>query len=161
DVDRQATIRALLSSEKSFVKSARSVIRSHFLPLRTRDSRAWLSGLPHAITRFFDWLEDIANIHTTLVRSLTAAVAADRITNESLHALRAFVAQLEVYTPYLVKLDSTRETLRWHANQDEGDFGEYLRLKARERAPTEWTLEQFVDEPARRLREYLALFEVR
>ena len=158
EVERQGLLKSLLSSEKNFLKSSRAVIRKYFLPLRARESRAWLPGLPPTIARFFDWFEDIVNVHAILARALAFDPSA------LVRALRAFVAQLEVYVPYFVKLDSVLEALRWHAANDAGAFGEYLRMKHdvwdRERKGDEWTLERIVEEPVARLRALLGLLQV-
>ena len=154
--ERQDFLRSLFSSEKAFVKSARGVIRTYFVPLRARDSHSWLVGLPSPIARLFDWLEDIVNVHAALVRSLQEHGA-------EIRALRTFAAQLEVYVPYVVKLDSAREALRWHLTEDQGAFGEYLRIKSTERPRSkkgEWTLEQLVEEPLLRLHGYLDVLQV-
>ncbi|KAI0739440.1 hypothetical protein C8Q80DRAFT_1198706 [Daedaleopsis nitida] len=162
EMDRQELLHELLTSEKAFVRHSRHVIRTYFLPLRARDSRTWLPGLPPDLTRLFDWLEDIANVHAAIARALAGATAGWKSGTVALRVggtLRALVTQLEVYMPYLVKLDAARETLRWHQEKDGGELGEYLRMKERERGAGEWGLVTLLEEPATRLRRYVEMFQ--
>lgn len=163
EMDRQELIHELFTSEKAFVKSARHVICTYFVPLRARDSCTWLPGLPPDVARFFDWVEDIVNLHAAIARGLSTVVAIWKTGSIVLRVggtLRAFVPQLEVYMPYLVKLESVRETLRWHVEKDGGELGEYLRMRDKESVQGEWALEQLLEQPAARLRQYLDMFQV-
>ncbi|KAI0755830.1 Dbl homology domain-containing protein [Fomes fomentarius] len=162
EMDRQELIHDLFTSEKTFVKSARHVICTYFVPLRARDSCTWLPGLPPDVARFFDWLEDIVNLHAAIARGLSTVVAIWKTGSIVLRVggtLRAFVPQFEVYMPYLVKLESVRETLRWHVEKDGGELGEYLRMRDKESVQGEWALEQLLEQPAARLRQYLDMFQ--
>ncbi|KAF9014704.1 hypothetical protein BDZ89DRAFT_962626, partial [Hymenopellis radicata] len=47
-----------------------SVIRLFVLPLCVQDFKAWISGVPLALSRLFDWLEDILNLHTQILEVL-------------------------------------------------------------------------------------------
>ncbi|KAI0631530.1 Dbl homology domain-containing protein, partial [Trametes polyzona] len=164
EMERQELIYNLSTTEGAFVKAARRVVRVVLLPLRARESRAWLAGLPSEVTRFFDWLEDIVNLHGAIARALSAVAAiwqTGSIVQRVAGTLKGFVPRLEVYMPYLAKYESVRDTMRWHAQQDPGEFGEYLRMKERERAEGEWSLDKLFDEPAARLRGYLETFQVR
>ncbi|KAI0702394.1 Dbl homology domain-containing protein [Cerioporus squamosus] len=164
EMERQELIYDLYNSEKTFVHSARHVIRTFFLPLRARDSRTWLPGLPADVARLFDWLEDIVNLHVAIVRALAGVVAVWKtgaIVSKIGGSLRAFVPQLEIYMPYLVKLESVREILRWHAEKDRGELGEYLRMRERERVDGEWALDKLLEEPVVRLHKHLECYQVR
>ncbi|KAI0821729.1 Dbl homology domain-containing protein, partial [Trametes gibbosa] len=164
EMERQELIYSLSASEEAFVKSSRRVIRTIFLPLRGRESRAWLPGLPTEMGRFFDWLEDIVNLHVLISRALSTVSAiwqAGSIVQRVAGTLKGFVPRLEVYMPYLAKYEGVKEVVRWHAERDEGEFGEYLRMKERERGEGEWSLERMLEEPVTRLSGYLDLFQVR
>ncbi|KAH9847095.1 hypothetical protein C2E23DRAFT_742526 [Lenzites betulinus] len=164
EMERQELIYSLSASEDAFVKAARRVIRTTVLPLRARESRAWLPELPTEIARFFDWLEDIVNLHVLISRALSAVGAiwqAGSIVQRVAGTLKGFVPRLEVYMPYLAKYEGVREAVRWHMERDGGEFSEYLRMKERDRAEGEWSLEKLLEEPGARLRGYLGLFQVR
>ncbi|KAL7278174.1 hypothetical protein ACG7TL_008147 [Trametes sanguinea] len=162
EMERQELIFSLYASEQSFAKSARCVVRNVLLPLRARDSRAWLPGLPPDITRFFDWLEDVVNLHSSIAHALSSVTAiwqTGSIVQRLAATLKGFVPRFEVYMPYLVKYESMREALKWHAEQDDGEFGEYLRLQERDRQEGTWSLDKLFEEPALRLRSYLDSFQ--
>ena len=166
EIERQQVIHELVASDREFVKFSRKVIRSYFLPLRTRDSRAWLPGIPPDIARLFDWLEDIVNLHAAISRALAPLIVVWKegmIVERVAGTLRGFVPQLEIYMPYLVKLESSKATMRWYVERDEGAFGEYLRMKAGEAPATdgEGALERLVREPSSQLAKYVELFQVR
>ncbi|KAI0327448.1 hypothetical protein GY45DRAFT_1219880, partial [Cubamyces sp. BRFM 1775] len=164
EMERQELIYAFLVSEQAFATSARRVVRTVLLPLRARDTRAWLHGLPQDITRFFDWLEDIVNLHIAITHALSAVTTIwqkGSIVQRLAGTLKGFVPRLEVYMPYLARNENVRDALRWYAEQDGGEFGEYLRLKERERDQGSWSLEKLLEEPAVRLRHYLDVFQVR
>ncbi|KAI9058953.1 Dbl homology domain-containing protein [Trametes sanguinea] len=163
EMERQELIFSLYASEQSFAKSARYVVRNVLLPLRARDSRAWLPGLPPDVTRFFDWLEDVVNLHASIVHALSSVTAiwqTGSIVQRLAATLKGFVPRFEVYMPYLVKYESMREALRWHSEQDDGEFGEYLRLQERDRQEGTWSLDKLFTAPAQRLRSYLDVFQV-
>ncbi|KAH9895851.1 hypothetical protein C8Q73DRAFT_454762 [Cubamyces lactineus] len=162
EMERQELIYALLVSEQAFASSARRVVRTILLPLRSRDTRAWLPGLPQDITRFFDWLEDIVNLHIAIVHALSAVTTIwqkGSIVQRLAGTLKGFVPRLEVYMPYLARKENVRDALRWYAEQDEGEFGEYLRLKEQERTQGSWSLDKLLEEPAVRLKCYLDAFQ--
>ncbi|KAI0660284.1 hypothetical protein C8Q70DRAFT_85619 [Cubamyces menziesii] len=162
EMERQELIYALLVSEQAFVRSARRVVRAVLLPLRARDTRAWLPGLPQDVTRFFDWLEDIVNLHIAIAHALSAVTTIwqkGSIVQRLAGTLKGFVPRLEVYMPYLARNESVQDTLKWYAEQDEGEFGEYLRLKEQEREQCSWSLERLLEEPAMRLKHYLDTFQ--
>ncbi|KAI0350288.1 Dbl homology domain-containing protein, partial [Trametes cingulata] len=163
EMERQEIIYALYTSEQSFVKSTRRVVRTILLPLRVRESRAWLPGIPSDIARFFDWLEDVVNLHASIARALSTVAAiweTGSIVQRVAGTLKGFVPRLEVYMPYLAKYEGVKEVLHWHLEQDGGEFGEYLRMQERERPEDMWSLERLCDEPAGRLRSYLENFQV-
>ncbi|KAI0764172.1 hypothetical protein BD413DRAFT_680504 [Trametes elegans] len=162
EIDRQELIYTLLCTEQAFVRSARRVVRTILLPLRARDSRAWLPGLPPDVARFFDWLEDIVNLHAAVAHTLSAVAAiwaTGSIVQRVATTLKGFVPRLEVYMPYLAKYEGVCEAVRWHLANDRGEFGEYLRMREMEREGGDWALEQLLEEPAVRLRGYLDVFQ--
>ncbi|KAI1789134.1 Dbl homology domain-containing protein, partial [Ganoderma leucocontextum] len=165
EMERQEVIHELVTFDREFVKSSRHIIRAYFLPLRTRDSRAWLPGIPPDMARLFDWLEDIVNLHAAISRALAPLVVVWKegmVVERVAGTLRGFVPQLEIYMPYLVKLESAKAALKWYVERDEGVFGEYLRMKAGEapEADGEGALERLVREPSSRLDKYVELFQV-
>ncbi|PIL34361.1 hypothetical protein GSI_03136 [Ganoderma sinense ZZ0214-1] len=164
EMERQEAIHELVSFDREFVKSSRHIIRSYFLPLRTRDSRAWLPGIPPDMARLFDWLEDIVNLHAAISRAVAPLVVVWKegmIVECVAGTLRGFVPQLEIYMPYLVKFEGANATLRWYIEKDEGEFGQYLRMKVGEVPGTdgEGALERLVGEPSSRLRKYVELLQ--
>ncbi|KAI8995245.1 Dbl homology domain-containing protein, partial [Trametes punicea] len=164
EMERQELIFSFFVSEKAFAQFARQVVRTVLLPLRACDSRMWLPGLPQDITRLFDWLEDVVNLHTAIVHAVSAVTAiwqTGSIVQRLAGTLKGFIPRLEVYMPYLAKYDSVRDAIRWHAEQDHGEFGEYLRLKERDREEGHWSLDRLLQEPAERLRSYIDVFQVR
>ncbi len=164
EMDRQELIYAFCTSENAFVRSARRVVRTVLLPLRSRESREWLPGLPAEIARLFDWIEDIVNLHAAIARSLSTVAAiwqTGSIVQRVAGTLKGFVPRLETYMPYLAKYEGLKEVVQWHAEQDGGEFGEYLRMAERERADDEWPLQKLFNEPYARLRSYLDVFQVR
>ena len=166
EMERQEAIHDLVTFDREFVKSSRHVIRSYFLPLRTRDSRAWLPGIPPDMARLFDWLEDIVNLHAAISRALAPLIVVWKegmVVERVAGTLRGFVPQFEIYMPYLVKLESAKASLRWYIEKDEGEFGQYLRMKAGEVPGTArgGALEWLVGEPSSTLHKYVELFQVR
>ncbi|KAI0370649.1 hypothetical protein BV20DRAFT_943560 [Pilatotrama ljubarskyi] len=164
EMERQELIYSLFAAEQTFVKSARRIIRRVLLPLRLRESRAWLPGIPPDIARFFDWLEDVVNLHAAIAHALSTVAAiwqTGSIVQRVAATLKGFVPRLEVYMPYLAKYEDVKEALRWHVEQDAGEFGEYLRMRESARSEEVWSLNRLFEEPAARLRSYLDVFLVR
>ncbi|PBK83232.1 hypothetical protein ARMGADRAFT_945292 [Armillaria gallica] len=49
-----------------FIHLLTCIVRLFMLPLCVQDSKtwiSWISSVPSGITRLFDWLEDILNLH--------------------------------------------------------------------------------------------------
>ncbi|KIY49602.1 hypothetical protein FISHEDRAFT_31876, partial [Fistulina hepatica ATCC 64428] len=98
------------------------------VPLRLQGTRQWVSGVPADVTRLFDWLEDVVNLHAHILATLRSVASARRFGHVS-ECLRPFVLRLEVYQPYLVKCGEAVGVIRLLMQDSSSDFGEFLRLQ--------------------------------
>ncbi|CAL1702652.1 unnamed protein product [Somion occarium] len=162
EMRRQDTIFELSSSEATFVRRLRVTVRRFILPLRQKDSKAWIPGVPMPISRLFDWLEDIVNLHVglgeVLVTSGDSWKAGD-IVFKVAEAVRTFVPRFEVYQPYLMRVDRVTEMLGQAVVNAADEFGEYVRLREQGAGRDEWTLVELLQEPVNRLASYPAIFQ--
>ncbi|KAF8840099.1 hypothetical protein BDN67DRAFT_904211 [Paxillus ammoniavirescens] len=46
------------------------MVQLFILPLRVRDTRLWVTGVPGDVAKVFDWLEDIVQVHAQLFAAL-------------------------------------------------------------------------------------------
>ncbi|KAF9018362.1 Dbl homology domain-containing protein [Hymenopellis radicata] len=149
---RQDVFRTIRETEATFVQRITHVIRLFVLPLRVQDSKAWISGVPLALSRLFDWLEDILNLHTQILEVLQSADAGSE-------GLRQLVPRLEIYQPYLVRLAESVDALKGFVEDGKNDFGEFVRMQQTEDECDGWSLERFLVEPVNRIAVYPGLFK--
>ncbi|KAI0919696.1 hypothetical protein AcV5_001689 [Taiwanofungus camphoratus] len=162
EIQRQELIYDLLRTEQAFARRLRSVIQSFILPLRYRDSTAWLPGTPLEISCLFDWLEDIVNLHFGIARSLktvTHVWQAGALVERVAKALMPLMSRLEIYQPYLIRVDEVREMIAECASNAGDEFGEYVRMREQEEEWVGSTLETILQEPVNRLVAYPEIFE--
>lgn len=150
---RHDVFRMIRETEATFVQRITHVIRLFVLPLRVQDSKAWISGVPLALSRLFDWLEDILNLHTQILEVLQSADVCSE-------GLRQLVPRLEIYQPYLVRLAESVDALKGFVEDGKNDFGEFVRMQQTEDECDGWSLERFLVEPVNRIAVYPGLFKV-
>ena len=139
------------------------MVRRFILPLRQKDSKTWVHGVPEPVSRLFDWLEDIVNLHVSLGESLVACGdlwKAGDIVNQVAETIRAFVPRLEVYQPYLVRVDHVADLLTHAISNPDDQLGEFFRMRQRESVRDDSSIADLLLEPVKRLERYPELFEV-
>ncbi|KAL0576636.1 Protein T2 [Marasmius crinis-equi] len=159
EMNRQETIWELYRSEVDFVDKLGSIVKLFILPLRVQNSRTWISGVPLEIAKILDWVEDIATLHKQIRDTLTGIQAAKRPTVDFVAgAICGFVPKLEIYQPYLVKIDGVLAMLQRLLDDESSDFGEFVKIQERETGD-EVRLIRLLKEPVQRLELYLKLFK--
>ncbi|CCL98499.1 uncharacterized protein FIBRA_00497 [Fibroporia radiculosa] len=162
EMQRQELIYELLKTERMIVKRLRVAVKSFILPLRCQNSKSWLPGVPQEASRVFDWLEDIMNLHvdiTNVLKAISRDWKVGSIVDMIGEPLLSIVQRLEVYQPYLIRVDEVKELVVGCVDDPQSEFGEYIRMREQEGMPEGWTLEKFLDEPIGRLHAYADIFE--
>lgn len=163
EVERQDLIHRLSNSEEDFVVRLRFVIGLFVLPLRQKDSRRWLPGIPARISRLFDWLDDIMSLHASIastLRSLRRVWKTGGVILRLADALRGFIPRLEIYQPYLARVDDAKSLVDACINDPNDEFGEYIRIRECESGIQGFSLFRFLDEPIIQITGYPDLFLV-
>ncbi|TFY68796.1 hypothetical protein EVJ58_g802 [Rhodofomes roseus] len=163
EMQRQEIVYELLQTERDFVRRLRAMTSAFIVPLRVHASKTWLPGVPTQVSRLFDWLEDILNLHTSLLRVLkntSRAWHANKVVGEVASSLLPLIPRLEVHQPYLVRVDEVRGLVVMWAQDKHSQFGEYIRLSEEEGLCDGWSLEQCLQIPVHRLTTYLTMFKV-
>ena len=114
------------------------------------------------MTKLFDWLEDIVNLQVDIVHALKIATnvwQAGAIVERVAESLRAFVPRFEVYQPYLVRVDEVRQLVAMCVREG-NEFGQYVKLRERERDADGWTLQALLEEPVKRITSYPQFYAV-
>ena len=156
---RQRFVWELTESEDSFVTQLQNMIELFVLPLRVKDTRMWVSGIPSDITKLFDWLDDIVRVHAQLSSTLTARQIVEHPRLQILsEVFRGFVPRLEIYQPYLVKLEFTASVIDSLIHEGKNDFGDFIRLQEASEHCQGWNLEKYLIEPVNRLAQYPEVF---
>lgn len=159
EAQRQRFVWELTESEDSFVIQLQHMIRLFILPLRVRDTRVWVSGIPSDVTKLFDWLDDIVRVHAQLSSALAARQIVDHPRLQYLsEVFRGFVPRLETYQPYLVKLEFTASVIDSPMHEGKNDFGEFIKLQEASEHCRGWSLEEYLIEPVNRLAQYPEVF---
>ncbi|PCH34803.1 hypothetical protein WOLCODRAFT_165828 [Wolfiporia cocos MD-104 SS10] len=163
EMQRQEQIYQFYVAEQTIVKQLRAIVRSIILPLRCRDSRSWLPGVPTEVSRLFDWLDDIVNLHIDIARAVKAACRsswqADTIVERIADVILPFVPRFEIYQPYIVRIDEVKEIVATCREHGGNELGEYLRMKEQEGACDGQALDRLLEEPTNNLNAYPAIFQ--
>lgn len=156
---RQRFVWEFTESEDSFVTQLQNMIQLFILPLRVRDTRVWVSGIPNDVTKLFDWLDDIVRVHAQLSSALASRQIVDHPRLEIIsEVFRDFVSRLETYQPYLVKLEFTASVIDSLIHEGKNDFGDFIRLQEASERCQGWSLEKYLIEPVNRLAQYPEMF---
>ncbi|KIP05064.1 hypothetical protein PHLGIDRAFT_120165 [Phlebiopsis gigantea 11061_1 CR5-6] len=135
EIKRQELIYRLCSAHSEFVRRLRSIVAIFIVPLRREHSKVWLPGVPKEVSNLFDWLEDIWNFHRALedsLRSATKAWQAGQIIVDIARVFRTFVPRLEIYQPYLVRVEDIQHVLTDRAAAKGDEFGQFVQLRQHE-----------------------------
>ncbi|KAK0486581.1 hypothetical protein IW261DRAFT_1456219 [Armillaria novae-zelandiae] len=160
EIRRQDILWELRETEATFVHRLTCIVRLFVLPLRVQDSKTWISGVPSGISRLFDWLEDILNLHTQILSALQSMDPDQRLGVEGrAEVLRRFIPRLEIYQPYMVRLAEGVELVRALVADRDSDFGEFVRLQEATSDCKGWSLDRFLVEPVNRIAVYPGVFE--
>ncbi|KAI9463857.1 Dbl homology domain-containing protein [Boletus coccyginus] len=156
---RQRFVWEFTESEDSFVTQLQNMIQLFILPLRVRDTRMWVSGIPSDVTKLFDWLDDIVRVHAQLSSTLASRQIIDHPRLQIIsEVFRGFVPRLETYQPYLVKLEFTASVIDSFVHEGKNDFGDFIKLQEASERCQGWSLEKYLIEPVNRLAQYPEVF---
>ena len=75
-------------------------------------------------------------------------------------ALRGFIPRLEIYQPYLARVDDAKSLVDACINDPNDEFGEYIRIRECESGIQGFSLFRFLDEPIIQITGYPDLFLV-
>lgn len=160
EMRRQEVIWELCETEKSFVTGLRGVIRVFTLPLRT-PTGAWIKGVPTAVSRLLDWLDDIVYLHSQISTVLQSyRLSHLGIVSKIADALLPFVERLEVHQPYLVRFEAVTRSIDEMTADLDSDFGEYVRMQSSLPECAALSLSSFLLKPVQRLMKYPLFFKV-
>lgn len=156
---RQRFVWEFTASEDCFVTQLQNMIQLFILPLKVRDTRMWVSGIPNDVTKLFDWLDDIVRVHAQLSSSLAARQIVDHPRLQILsEVFWSFIPRLEIYQPYLVKLEFTASVIDSLIHEGKNDFGDFIKLQEASERCQGWNLEKYLIEPVNRLAQYPEVF---
>ncbi|KLO11978.1 Dbl homology domain-containing protein [Schizopora paradoxa] len=157
-MQRQEVIHELCESERLFVGALGKVLEVYVHPLLD-ENRRWMAGVPSLAANLLDWLDDIFQLHAQICSTLDHVQSTQVPIVTSIAApLRHFVSRLEVYQPYICRLDEAVELIEDAMGDPKSDFGEFLRLQNPGTSPSESELSSSLWLPLARLGHYLDLF---
>ncbi|KAG8753887.1 hypothetical protein FRC12_011390 [Ceratobasidium sp. 428] len=161
ELERQQAIWEFHESEEAYVDNLQLALRLFVQPLRTQNQRQWISGLAPDVMRLFDWLDDITNLHHQLLSALDAL----RMKNQSFligfsDSIRPFIPLMELYQPYVVRVEEVGKHIMAMALDPDSDFGEFIRMQSALPECDQESLEDMLAKPAKRLQDYVDMFQV-
>lgn len=155
DLLRQEIFQDFYETERVFLRRMHTVMRLFVLPLRAQNSKIWITGVPPEVTHLFDWLEDILNLHSQILAALHSQSHSCAV------LLKALAPRLEVYQPYLVRLEEVAALIERLVGDEGSEFGEFVELQQlRQEEGEGWSLERYLIEPVDRLAQYPNFFRV-
>ncbi|KAG8723155.1 hypothetical protein FRC09_004549 [Ceratobasidium sp. 395] len=160
ELERQQAIWEFHESEEAYVDNLQLALRLFVQPLRTQNQRQWISGLASDVMRLFDWLDDIANLHNQLLGALDAL----RMKNQSFlidfsDSIRPFIPLIELYQPYVVRVEEVNRYIMAMTLDPDSDFGEFIRMQSALPECDQESLEDMLAKPAKRLQDYVDIFQ--
>ncbi|KAG8723218.1 hypothetical protein FRC09_004252 [Ceratobasidium sp. 395] len=160
ELERQRAIWEFHESEEAYVDKLQLALRLFVQPLRTQNQRQWISGLASDVMRLFDWLDDIANLHHQLLSALDTL----RMKNQSFligfsDSIRPFIPLMELYQPYVVRVEEVGKHIMAMALDPDSDFGEFIRMQSALPDCDQESLEDMLAKPAKRLQDYVDMFQ--
>ncbi|KAL5480440.1 hypothetical protein ACEPAI_1710 [Sanghuangporus weigelae] len=158
EMRRQEVIWELCETEQAFLRSLRTALKTFAYPLLGKN-RVWVSGLPNNVSRLLDWLEDIFQLHAQISSALQRARSSQYpVVLRIAETLRVFVPRLEVYQPYIVRLDEVIEEIEEIMRDPANELGEFLRLQNSGEDCAGMSFSAFLWLPLTRLGRYLKYF---
>ncbi|KAH6905274.1 hypothetical protein BKA70DRAFT_1293871 [Coprinopsis sp. MPI-PUGE-AT-0042] len=160
---RESIIHEFLTSEQNFLNATQLCVSTFILPLRAQD-KTWIGGVPEEVSRLLDWYEDIVNLHTGILRGLEGGYDAQGggYVQEGAGIaayLVDFIPKLQIYQPYLVRLEDLSEQMGREVQDETSCFGEFVRMQEKSlMMDGGWTFEKLLMEPVYRLTAYLDIF---
>jgi len=131
-----AAIRELYDLEVAYTTRLSVVVNLFILPLRAKNSKTWISGIPASVSSLLDWLEDIYQLHLDLMSMLASGVL------DGVGLREGTVPRLEVYLPFLVHVEKG-----WEGG---GEFDEFVRIQEEKMGGT-GSLMDVLTEPGKRI----------
>ncbi|KAI5121536.1 hypothetical protein M0805_002596 [Coniferiporia weirii] len=158
EMRRQEVIWELCETEQAFLKSLRIVLKVFVHPLLLKN-RTWVAGLPSNVSRLLDWLDDIFQLHAQISSALQHARSSQYpVVLRIAETLRTFVPKLEVYQPYIVRLDEVVDEIEVMMKDPKNDLGEFFRIQSASEEIAGMTFCSFLWLPLTRLGRYLKHF---
>ncbi|CAE6473980.1 unnamed protein product [Rhizoctonia solani] len=160
EMHRQEHIWEFHHSERLFVHTLRTLVHLFLRPLRTQDQRHWIAGLSPDVTRLFDWLDDITNLHEQLLDALEAM----RRDHEQViilfsETIQPFIPLMELYQPYIVRMEETSKKIASMV-LDSRSLKPLKQAYVRRNGLTLDPNLEMIRMPLIRLREYVPFFQV-
>ncbi|KAH8109055.1 hypothetical protein DFH11DRAFT_1731320 [Phellopilus nigrolimitatus] len=158
EMRRQEVIWELCETEQAFLKSLRTVLEIFVHPLLGKN-RTWVIGLPSNVSRLMDWLDDIFQLHAQISSALQHTRSSQYpVVLRVSETLRTFIPRLEVYQPYIVRLDEVVNEIEMMMKDPKSELGEYFRIKSANEECANMTFSSFLWLPLTRLGRYLKHF---
>lgn len=166
EMKRQEVIHELITTEQSFVQGLQSILSIFVLPLRSTtsfNSDLWVAGIPLPIARLFDWLEDIVYLHSEILTALESLRSkSSSVIFDLASTLLPFISELEVYQPYLIRLEAVTNAIDSMTKDVDSEFGKYVRSRMRSYKVDcgALSLGSWLLKPVQRLMKYPLFFKV-
>lgn len=163
EMRRQNAIFEFFAAEDIFTSQLRMILRLFIRPLRHKDSKQWIPGVPAAATRLFDWFDDIINLHLGIAISIKTARRTwreDGIILKMTEIFLGFTPRLEIYQPYLVRVRAVVDIISQCTTDTRSEFGQFIKIKEQDGECGGWTLPQLLHEPVEHLATYPEVFLV-
>ncbi|EPQ53295.1 hypothetical protein GLOTRDRAFT_131563 [Gloeophyllum trabeum ATCC 11539] len=160
DIRREVILSDLRNSEEAFLDLVRPIVTFFVQPLRNHSSRSWVQGVPTEVAPFFDWFEDIVNLHTQflgILRSLEESRSNGL--QRMCQTILRFVPKLEIYQPYLAQVESAVSLIDRMAHDRGNDFGVFIRMQRKHAGLSTSSFKKTIFKPRERLHTYIGDFQ--
>ncbi len=136
------------------------VLRRFAQPLRTPQGK-WIDGIDPDITRLFDWLEDIVQIHHGINEKFLDLQARQApMILRFAESFKPCVAHLQIHLPYLVRFEGVSRKIESMVRDPSSNIGEFVRMQTAAPESKSLSLVSYLLKPVQRLMKYPLFFKV-
>ena len=161
EIKRQEIMWEMCETEKSFVKSMKTVLMLFATPLKTPQGK-WIDGISERITELFDLLECVVQVHS----AISSAQRDLRRTSEVVEVaafvgmFKGWIDRLKVHEYYLLRFEAVVQLVEDDVRDVDSVFGEFVRMQMKEEVLGSMSLGSMLLKPVQRLTKYPLFLKV-
>lgn len=164
EIHRQQLIWELSQTETAFLDSVTLISDFFINPLKKSECGSWVAGVPPAVQKMFSDLDQIADLHSEIVMTMTYHRMCEKKRNNAPVILRfadmmaTFVPRLRIYESYLVCFEHVCQIIDQLCANQADNFGVFVKIQSEAAGLGSMPLTSYLLKPIQRLMKYPLFF---